>query len=1035
MRRFVVISLWMACAAAAQTTQGMLAGRVVDSETGAAVAGARIACGAFSAPSDAGGYYAIPLLPPGMYRARAAADGYQAREVFGVEIAVAGRVDLDFRLRRLSDVWETGQYRSIFLPGSRAVVNFYGPDVDASRSEFVEAPRSTAGTLAAAVSYVVDPVEVRDLPLAGRDIYTMLVMLPGVTADAATARGLGLSVNGGRPTASNFLLDGAENNNYLVTGPLTAIAPEAVQEYRVSTNNYAAEYGRTAGILANAVTRAGGSAWHGTGYWYQKNDWLNANGFQENRLGLPRPPLKEWQPGVHAGGPLRRNTLAVSTAFERLRSRGRGDPVDYQLPTARLLDLTAPNSVARRLLQGFPAPAAASGDQLTATWRTQPPASLDRWLALERADWTRGIHRVFARAALARVSRPDFVWSPYRDFVSGLREDTYSVAAGIQSAPRPHLTNEARASWNTDTLAWGRAHPEIPTLVSGDGTYLPGSPAFYAYRNRSRGWELLDNLIRVEGRHILKTGGGVLLRGLDGYLTAGRDAFYGFRDIVDFTLDRPLLYSAAVSRQAGARMTSADYNRQYRQTQFFAFAQDSFRASRRLTFDYGVRYESFGAPRNTGPVQDPYVELGPGAGFAERLASARLVWPSGSQSLYQPDRRDWAGRFGFSADPDGRARTVLRGAYGIFYDRPFDNLWQGLRNNGVMLTSVFVDRFPVDYLSGAAPPGTAVATALIHLDAFQPDLPSAYAQNWFLGVQHRAAENWLFEVNGQGSLGRKLITTDLVNRPPYNAALGTIAWRGSQGSSNYNALAASARYRSRRAQFQAAYTWSHSIDNQSDPLAGDFFDLSFARVTTGGGSATTASFAREFDSRADRGNSDFDQRHNLLFFSIWDLPRGWKFAQMAAFRSGFPYSVLAPGGGRIVNNRADLVDPARASASLGAAGGVQLLDPAAFRTPAAGTLGNLGRNSFSGPGLYNIDLSLSRSFALPRLGESGRLSVRLDAFNFLNHANLNQPQALVGSSDFGVALYGRKGRDTGFPALVPFTETGRQLQVLLRIEF
>jgi hypothetical protein len=254
---------------------------------------------------------------------------------------------------------------------------------------------------------------------------------------------------------------------------------------------------------------------------------------------------------------------------------------------------------------------------------------------------------------------------------------------------------------------------------------------------------------------------------------------------------------------------------------------------------------------------------------------------------------------------------------------------------------------------------------------------------------------------------------------------------------------------------QVAYTWSHTIDIQSEPLAGDFFNLSFTRVTSGAGAGTTAAFARQFDGRGDRGNSDFDQRHNLVILSIWDLPdlfsssqagvlfRDWQFSQMAAFRSGFPFTVRAPSGFSfdpgseiIINNRADLIDPARADAGeTAAAGGRQLLNAAAFREPAAGTLGNSGRNAFRGPGLFNIDLSLSRSFRLLWLGEAGRLTFRADAFNVLNHANLNNPDSFLTSETFGLALFGRKGRNTGFPAVTPFNETARQLQFLLRIEF
>src|SRR5262249_32018918 len=155
-----------------------------------------------------------------------------------LELRVASRIDLDFRLRPLSDVWEAGQYNSVFLPGTKTIVNFFGPDVDPSRSGSFEAQKGREGELESTASQVIASGQINNLPLAGRHVYTMLITLPGVTSDAATARGLGLSINGTRPSSSNFLLDGVENNNYLITGPLTTVAPEAIQEYRVSINNF-----------------------------------------------------------------------------------------------------------------------------------------------------------------------------------------------------------------------------------------------------------------------------------------------------------------------------------------------------------------------------------------------------------------------------------------------------------------------------------------------------------------------------------------------------------------------------------------------------------------------------------------------------------------------------------------------------------------------------------------------------------------------------------------------------------------------------
>jgi hypothetical protein len=137
------------------------------------------------------------------------------------------------------------------------------------------------------------------------------------------------------------------------------------------------------------------------------------------------------------------------------------------------------------------------------------------------------------------------------------------------------------------------------------------------------------------------------------------------------------------------------------------------------------------------------------------------------------------------------------------------------------------------------------------------------------------------------------------------------------------------------------------------------------------------------------------------------------------------------------NNRLDLVtSSSAASTDIAIPGGKQLLNPADFLPPATGTIGNTGRNAFRGPGLFNIDLSLSREFPISKLGESGRLTVRADLFNVLNHANLNNPCANYNcGSNFGDALYGRTETNNGFPLLLPLTETARQIQVLVRVSF
>ncbi|HTR36327.1 MAG TPA: TonB-dependent receptor [Bryobacteraceae bacterium] len=1080
------LALLALCTAAvfSQTTQGLISGQLMDSVTGRPVAGANVLYSsstsnlAGAAVSDASGLYYLPLLSPGRYEIRVTAPKYQSQDVQELELTVAARIELDFRLRPLSDVWESGQYKSVFLPGSKTVVPFYGPDFDPSKSGSFDAQQGRRAPLESTVSEVIDSEEINNLPLEGRDVYALLITQPGVTSDLATGRGLGLAVNGQRPTASNFLLDGLENNNYLVTGPLTVVAPEAIQEYRVSTNNFSAEYGRTSGFLANAIKRSGGPQFHGVASFYLMNDALNANAFQQNLIGAPRAFDKQDQPGFFVGGPVLKDRLFFSSAYEYFRSRGEQSPYTFLLPSPGFVtNFTAQGSLARQLLTQYPTPATTPGSGLVTQETLTPPVSLNRTLAIERLDYdpANGKDRLMGRVLINRLSQPDFIWSPYQGFDSPLNQDTVAAGVSYMRAFRPDLTNEARASFSSDDLGWNRPHPEIPTLTTSDiyyvngvaqsGVTLPGSPAFYAYQNNNHTWELLDNLIWTRGQHLLTLGGGGLWRSSDGYLTAGRDGQYMFSNMVSFALDQPSYFRAAIDRLALPAVQQPDFNRTYTYSQYFVFAQDTYKVTPRLTINYGLRDEFYGGPQNTGSAKDALVRLGAGSNLAAQLPGATLT---ASQSRIFGSSNDVAVRVGVSYDLFGTGRTLLRGAYGTFYDRPFDNLWENVRNNNLILPLLALPAGRTNYLAPVASTlgtfqGQGLASNFPDLTLVAPGLSDGYTHSYFAGVQQRITDNLTVEINDLGTYGRDLLTTDIVNRDfstlagRYNPNLPDIAYRANQGFSDYNALTAVARYRIGRGMVQASYTWSHFIDNQSDPLTGDFFNLSFTSIPTSASSNGRATFSQQFNPQADRANSDYDQRHNLVIFSYWNLPtafagtkagmlfRDWTVAELAAFRSGFPYSVIGTttaiaGQGLILNNRPNLVDPTQAVLANPApvAGGMQLLNPAAFAEAAPSTLGNLGRNAFTGPGFYSVDVSLARAFALPWLGESGRLKIRADAYNFLNHANLGNPDALFTnppSPTFGVATFGRQGFQPGFPAITPLNETPRQIQLSVKVEF
>ena len=1064
--KLVAAAVVFACVTQAQTTQSLIRGEVRSSLDGSPLPSARLTAAnvatsaTYAALPDASGRYGFPLLSPGSYTVRVEAEGFQAQELHQLDLPVASILVLDFRMRPLDDVWEQ-QKQSIVLPG-KSVLVFFGPDLDTSRTGFFEGNPGALGGSQASVSQVVTGRLLDALPLSGRDAYTLLVTQPGVTADTATSRSLGLSVNGQRPSASNFLLDGLENNFSLVTGPLSPIAPEALQEYRISTNNFSAEYGRTSGFLANAVVRGAGSEWHGLVYVYGKHEALNANGFANNFNGVPRLPARELQPGVTTGGGLGDRRLFLAASFEATLFRSCESPREYTVPSESFL-ATAPGPIARDLLDRFPPPQPQRVSGNVGTISLEPPSSTNRILALPRLDFIpeNGIHRLMGRVAFMRLERPDAVFHPYEGFNTRLLRDAVSWAGSWIYTPRPNWNSEFRAGYSVDDFRLDRPHDEVPTLsVTGApeyplGVWLPGSRSRYPYQNRQRAVEIVENLSYYSGRHNWKAGGGTLIRYIDGYLFAYRDGEFQFNNLQDFGRDAPSGVFLPLDRDESLRRTIPDLNRTYRSVHWNLFAQDDIRLSSRLMLSLGIRYDRFGAPVNVGAHKDILLALGPGSGLPEQIAGAvPAPRPEGNQRLYEAGSQDWAARTGVSYALSRNWRTVLRGGYGIFHDRQFDNIWQTIRNNNYVQLLGQLDPVPRYYLKPFEPlvealPSLPVREGFPEITFFEP-MTTPRVHSAFVGIQHVLTGSLFLEANFTASRSRNLLSTDRVNRkdtvlvPPgevsegrLNPELPDLIYRANQARSDFHGLSVLARHSGRRALWQVSYSYGRARDNQSDPVLGEFFDLGFSGERV----RPSAAFARQFDPLSDEGNAEFDQRHNLVFFLASPLPRPlekWEVSLLGACRSGFPFTVLSPitFDDSLVHNPADVLDREQAqSVRTPVPGGVVLLDKNAFAAAAPRALGNGGRNSFYGPGLTSLDASLSRRFRMPWLGEWGELAVRVDVFNVMNHANLGNPEGRLGSPDFGVARYGRTPRPNTFRLLGPLGETGRQLQLMLRVSF
>ena len=353
--------------------------------------------------------------------------------------------------------------------------------------------------------------------------------------------------------------------------------------------------------------------------------------------------------------------------------------------------------------------------------------------------------------------------------------------------------------------------------------------------------------------------------------------------------------------------------------------------------------------------------------------------------------------------------------------------------------------------------------------ALERSLRTPYSQTWFLGFQRELTPNLVVEVNQVGSLARKLLTTDAINRGGsvlrtpenphgfFHRGYGEIIYHGNQGHSNHLALQMTLSRRwSQGVQFQLSYTYARTKDVQSDPfilrMSGAARSDNLSSRLAASNLGAIPAFFQQFNPSAQYGSSDFDQKHNLVLNFVAQTPRldgwrrvlsGWQMAGLIGIRSGYPFTVYSQPvqhpGERGVAQRADFFGEQRSKAFLPkrspVSGGVLLLDQTQFRAPPEGQFGNLPRNALRGPGFWNTDVSISRSFALPWLGEQGQVQLRAELFNLFNHANLNNPDSVLQSGTFGQALFGRQGFGSALPSASPLDERPRRVQVAVKFYF
>ena len=1021
-----------------QVTTSTLTGRILDG-SGAVLPGVTIAARQTetglqrTTVSDAQGRYIVPTLPPGRYEIRAELQGFRPLVRSGVTLTIAQTAVVDLTMT-VGDIAE-----AVTVVGEASAVN------------------TSTGDL----SYLVDERAIADLPLNGRNYTDLALLQPGVVpyphrdGGSVVAHGLGISVNGQDPRSNVYLLDGTLLND-MTNGPAgsaagTALGTETVQEFRVETNAYSAEFGRMSGGQINVLTKAGSNDVSGSVYEFHRNDALDArNYFDVNG----KPPFTRNQFGGALGGPVRRDKLFFFAGYEALRENlgrtitstvpdenaRRGLLPDPANPNA-LIDVGVNPGVAPYLSEYPRANGEVLGDG-TAIHTFQFEQKLDQDFLQGRVDYNVGPgSQLFARYTLDDaaqylptdypqfpryfVSRNQFFTSEYRAVFSNSTLATYRLG---YSRTRVGQTVEANTSTPLQPFVPGRAY--VGNIDVG-GLNRFGTQSSVDVRFLQQVFGFQGDVTSNRGRHLLKVGG-LAERYLQDMINPTFSlGTYSFANLRAFLENRATSFIGLTPE--------GQFDRYWRFWILGGYAQDDFALSDRITLNAGLRYEVMTMPRDINGRDSALINL------TDRTAALGQLYEG-------PDTNNFSPRVGFAWNVTGDGLTSLRGGYGLYFNtNSSQNLIVTVTNPPATPRVVFPNPTfpnpPFDRTSG------------LSVRPMQWDIETPRVQVWNVSLQREIFANTAVTIGYAGSRGEHLLRSNDVNTaapitgadgqpffpvgaPRINTAWTTIELKSSDGDSWYRALLLEARRRwSNGFMFQSSYTWAKSEDTTQ---ASTFF----SDATNG----TTSAFP-EFIPDYNKGLSDFHAEHNWVLNFSYDLPfgrdltgisgalvNGWRVSGIINVRSGSPLTVF------VQNNRSrSLWQPSlgpgigrdRASYAPGWGPDAAVtgdpnawFNPAAFALQPAGTFGNTGRGDLIGPNLRTVDLSFVKDTAFTPLGDGGRFEVRIEVFNLFNRANFGPPQliAFAGAADGEqpLANFGRV-RNT--------ITSARQVQLGVRVRF
>ncbi len=1033
--------------------------------------------------TNGAGIYFFTGLMPGHYHLVVHKLGFKEIAIKEIELHVQDKVERNFSLE-IGSVSE-----SVTVTGEIPLLN----------------------TQDAAVSTVVDRQFVESLPLNGRSFQSLFLFTPGLVFTPAGASPVTLergqfSVNGQRADANYFTIDGVGANigTVGVLGPggdtgaagagglpgLSAlggtnnlVSLDALDEYKILTSTYAAEFGRTPGGQVTVVTRSGTNEFHGSAFEYFRNEKLDANDWFNNARGLRKPALRNNDFGGVLGGPILKNRTFFFFSYEGLRLR---------LPQSVTADV--PSLAARQaapagvgpILNAYPLPN--GPDRIDpATGRPNgfavynasfsEPSSLNATsIRIDQALGSRA--KLFGRynyAPSEGITRAGGSQAP--NSPSHFQTTTQTVTLGATLSITPGITNDLRVNYSRNTgnefseiddLGGATVPPEaqffpsgrssqtdrvgyfISTGAAGARTVLVLGPAA---ENRQRQFNLVDSLSLVRGSHLLKFGADYRLIfpvvAPQQYLLFVQFRGVGNPDPAAPASDRPP--GSALSGIALNILVQASADPRFPRFHNISFyGQDTWKMRQRLTLTYGLRWEINPAPSEANG-NDALSVIG-----LDNPATSTLA-PRGT-SLWETTYNNLAPRVAIAyllrQRPGGE--TVLRGGFGIFYDLGYGPIADAFGGSYPFTGSKFVSGppFPLSPSDAAPPAPTPLPSGNMTVSVADLKLPRTY--QWNLAVEQALGTKNAVSISYVAAAGRSLLRQESLWGTAFGGSLNPavfdplmlVSVTRNKATSDYHAMQLQFQRRlSRGLQALASYTWSKSLDISSSSaslLGNPFADL---------------------PPKNDRGPSDFDVRHAFSGAVTYDIPTPrtgsvgkailghWSADTIFFVRSATPvnirYGAQAPFGPAVFRPDLVLGAPLYLDDS-GVAGGRRInpnafaippIDPNTFISPRQGTL---GRNVLRGFSAGQIDFAVRRQF---NLTERVNLQFRAEFFNVFNHPNFGDPDpdldffaGFAPNPNFGVSQsmlgrsLGQGGSSGGFN---PLYQIGgpRSIQFSLKLKF